>query len=106
MSRRQRVRDLLHRQAAPTGADAELIALLAAASALPLDHPNDRLKARQRLIEIGRLKEPPPEVLKLLKHKRLTVGDAEGFADALQPPGRDIGQFYESGVGMVAAPTN
>jgi len=99
-ARRQRVRNLLHRQAPPTGADAELIALLAAARALPFDDPDDRLKARQRLIEIGRLKEPPPEVIELLRANRIEFGDAEAFADALQPPGRDIIRPFSESPGV------
>lgn len=106
VARRQRVLTLLHRPAAPLGADAELLTLLAAARALPLDRHDDRLKARQRLIEIGRTKDPPPAVSAYLKAKRLTVGDAESFADALLPPKRGPSSFYESGAGMVTATTN
>ncbi len=104
VARRQRVVALIRRAAEPVGVDAELVALLAAARALPLDREDDRLKARQRLIEIGRSKDPPPEVSRLFEAKRVAPGDAEGFADALLPPKRGPSSFHESGAGIVSAP--
>ena len=100
-ARRQRVLALVRRPAPPEGADAELLALLAAARALPLERRQDRLRARQRLVEIGRLKEPPPEVAKLLDRLGAEPGDGQAFADALLPPTRDIGAFHESRVGFM-----
>jgi hypothetical protein len=99
-ARRQRVLALLRRPATPEGADAELVALLAAARALPLERREDRLKARRRLADIGGLKEPPLEVAKLLDRFGIQAGDGQAFADALLPPTHDIGEFYESGAGF------
>lgn len=99
-ARRRRVLALIRRPAPPEGPDAELLVLLAAAQALPLELPDDRLDARQRLVDIARLKNPPEEVRKLLR--KLGVGPAEEhkFADALLPPGRSISQFHESEAGF------
>ena len=102
-ARRARVLALLRRPAAPEGADAELIALVAAARALPLERPDDRAKARMRLAEIGRLKDPPPEVVKLLRQLGLAPGDSQAFAEALLPHKHDVSEFsqnsYEGGTG-------
>jgi hypothetical protein len=98
--RRERVLVLLRRPATPEGADAELVVLLAAAKALPLERPDDRLAARMRLSEIGRLKDPPPAVRAVQKNLRVKPGDSQAFADALLPPNHDIGGFYESGIGF------
>ena len=95
-ARRDRVRALLRRPAPPEGTDAELVALLAAARALPLERPEDRAYARMRLAEIGRLKDPPAEVRKLLARFGLDPGDSDAFADALLPPKHDISRFSQN----------
>ncbi|HEU4975593.1 MAG TPA: hypothetical protein VFT50_10930 [Baekduia sp.] len=95
-ARRARVRALLRRPAPPTGADAEIVVLLAAAGALPLDRPEDRLNARVRLAEIGRMADPPPEVRKLLQRHGLQPGDSQAFADALLPPKHEVGAFKQN----------
>jgi hypothetical protein len=100
-ARRDRVLVLLRRPATPEGADAELVALLAAARALPLERREDRLKARRQLADIARLEEPPSEVARLLDRLGIKPGDGQAFADALLPPTRDIGDFYESGAGFL-----
>jgi len=94
-ARRRRVLAILRRAAPPEGADAELVTLLAAARALPMEDRTDRLSARMRLIEIGRATDPPPEVVKVLDRLHLSAGDAEPFADALLPPHQDIGRFTD-----------
>ena len=95
-ARRTRVRALLQRSAPPEGTDAEVIALLAADGALPLRRPEDRVDARLRLIEIGRMADPPPAVAKLLKRFGLQPGESEAFADALLPPKQDVGDFSQN----------
>ena len=51
---------IIRRAAPPAGPDAELLALLAAAGALPLDHRPDRLHARIRLAsDPGEIPAPP-----------------------------------------------
>jgi hypothetical protein len=94
-ARRERVRALLRRPAPSEGADAELIVLLAAARALPLRRPEDRVNARVRLAEIGRLEHPPPEVEKLVATLGLDPGDSQAFADALLPSKHDVSPFTQ-----------
>lgn len=93
--RRDRVLAILRRAATPDGEDAELVALLAAAGALPLEKREDRLSARQRLVGIGNLSDPPAEVRKLFKTLRVPPGNGEAFAEALLPASRDsVGDFF------------
>jgi len=93
--RRARALVLLRRPETPEGSDAELIALLAAARALPLERREDRLSARQRLVAIGSIKDPPPEVAKLFTKLRMPPGDGAAFAEALLPSSRDsVGNFF------------
>lgn len=84
-ARRTRVLALLRRPAPPEGSDAALIALLAAANALPVDRDADRVKARARLHQIGAQQSPPPEILKLCRDRGIAVGDGAAFANALMP---------------------
>lgn len=100
-ARRRRVLALIRRPAPPEGADAELLMELAAAQALPLERPDDRLDARRRLIDIARLKNPPEGARALLHKLRVGRGDEQKFADALLPPERSFSQFHESGAGGV-----
>lgn len=95
-ARRARVRALLRRPAPPEGADAEIIALLAEARALPLQRPADRINARLRLVEIGRMPDPPPAVQRLLERFKLEPGDSQAFADALVPPKHDVSEFSQN----------
>ena len=97
--RRARALAILRRAATPEGADAELLALLAAARALPLERREDRLSARQRLIGIGDLKDPPPEVRKLMRKLRTQPGDGAAFADALLRASQDTVPFHEGDFG-------
>ncbi len=95
----------MRRPATPEGADAELVALLASARALPLERRDDRLAARQRLVGIGRLPDPPPEVRKLMNKHGVAVGDGPGFADALLRAGDDGStQFHEGDFGSNPPP--
>lgn len=96
-ARRARVRALLRRPATPEGADAELFALVAAARALPLERPEDRLSARLRLVGIGSAKTPPLEVRRLSDRLHLAPGDGAAFADALMPRDGDLSAFSEGG---------
>lgn len=95
-ARRERALTLLRRPAPAEGQDAELLVLLAAASALPIDTSADRMKAVQRLTEIGRVKDPPLEVRKVLERLRITPGDADALIARLLPPSRDFGEFSEN----------
>jgi len=97
-ARRRRVLALIRRPAPPEGSDAELLIVLAAARALPLERPEDRLDARQRLVDIARLKDPPKEARTLLR--MMGVGPGQKFADTLLPPGRSISDFHESEAGF------
>lgn len=99
-ARRARVLELPRRPAVPEGADAELVALLAPAGTLPIQRDADRLLARLRLTEIGRLTDPPPHVRDLMTQRKLTPGDGPAFANALIPGTRDPSHFHESGAGM------
>ena len=83
--RRARVLAMLRRAATPEGVDAELIALLAAARALPLDRREDWLSARQRLVDIGKLSNPPPGVSELVRK----LGVAPGAAGPSHRPSTD-----------------
>lgn len=103
-ARRRRVLALIRRPAPPEGPDAELLTLLAVARALPMERPNDRLDARQRLVDIARLTDPPDEVRKLLRKMGVGPGDEQTFAEALLPPGRNISEFYESEAGFPPGP--
>jgi hypothetical protein len=94
-ARRMRVRAIIHRPAPPAPADAELLALLALRRALPINDGTDRIRARQRLAEIGRLSDPPPEVAKVQRRLAIDAGDGDAFADTLLPPKQDIGQFSQ-----------
>lgn len=98
--RRHRVLVLLRRPAAPTGEDAELIALLALAKALPLERDDDRLRARQRLVEIGRAQEPPEHVRAVFARLALEPGDGEALATALLPVTQKTDPFSENRVGF------
>lgn len=103
-ARRQRVLSLLRRPAPPQGPDAELLVLLAASKALPLDDPADRLKARMRLVEVGRLQDPPAEVRVVMQRYGVAPGNGQAFADALLPPSRDTQPFHPGDNGMIAPP--
>src|SRR4051794_22938046 len=96
-ARRARVLTLLRRPATPEGADAELVALLAAARALPLERDEDRLAARQQLVGIGRVADPPPEVRRLLRKFGVAPGDGPAFAEALLPSRYDGGSPFHEG---------
>jgi hypothetical protein len=39
------------------------------------------------------MRTPPPEVLHVMRKLRVEPGDGVGFAEALLPAGRDIGQL-------------
>ena len=92
--RRARVLAMLRRAATPEGVDAELIALLAAARALPLDRREDRLSARQRLVGIGKLSNPPPGVSELVRKLGVAPGDGTAFAEALLPSSHGRGEPF------------
>ena len=78
---------IIRRAAPPAGPDGELLALLAAAGALPLDHRSDRLHARIRLASIPA--EPaPPAVAALCRELR--VDTHEELAERLLPASRDV----------------
>jgi hypothetical protein len=95
-ARRARVCALLRRPAPPEGTDAEIIALLAEARALPLQRPEDRINARLRLADIGRMTDPPPAVRMLLGRLGLKPGDSQALADALVPPRPDLSDFTQN----------
>jgi hypothetical protein len=100
VARRARVQTIVRRPATPEGADAELVALLAAARALPLERRTDRLCARQRLVGIGGLREPPPEVTRLMTKFGVAPRDGTAFAEALLARTQDTTPFHEgSGFG-------
>jgi hypothetical protein len=99
-ARRRRVSMLLRRPAPPEGEDAELIVLLAEAKALPLERAEDRLDARVRLVDIGRLADPPPKVREVAERLGVVAGDGEALADALLPPKHDVAPFHESRTGF------
>ncbi len=100
-ARRDRVIAILWRAATPTGADAELVALLADARALPLERREDRFKAHQRLVGIGRSADPPPAVRRLMQRHGIAPGDGAAFADALMRRGYDgSSPFHESDFGV------
>ena len=99
LARRARVLAILRRPAPPEGSDAELVALLAAAGALPIERDIDRVKARARLFQIGQLASPPPEVLRLCKKRGIAVGDGTAFAEALMPA--RVGTTAETSLGPV-----
>lgn len=103
-ARRERVLRLLRRAATPEGGDAELVALLAAAEALPLEVKDDRLCARQRLAGIGNLDDPPPAVRALLDDLGLMPGDGEAFAERLLPARRDFSGGFDAADASGAAP--
>jgi hypothetical protein len=96
-ARRARVLRILRRPATPEGADAELVALLAAARALPLERRQDRLAARQRLVGIGSLSNPPREVRNLSARLRVSPGDGAALADALLTPSHDRATPFHEG---------
>lgn len=98
-ARRRRVLALIRRPAPPEGPDAELLTLLAVARALPLERPNDDLDARQRLMDIARLTNPPEGVRKLLLKMAVRPGDEQRFAEVLLRPSRSFSQFHESAAG-------
>jgi hypothetical protein len=87
--RQSRVMAIIRHPAAPAGADAELLALLAAAQVLELPRAPDRMRARQQIRAIGTHEEVPPAV-KLLAEERKVDTMAE-LADALVPAARDLG---------------
>lgn len=88
--RRARVIQLLRRAATPTGEDADLIASLAAAKALPLEHRRDEISAHQRLVAIGSSREPSQIVGDLAGQLGVEPGDGLAFANALLPPHSDV----------------
>ncbi|MEA2172316.1 MAG: hypothetical protein QOF76_5616 [Solirubrobacteraceae bacterium] len=88
-----RVSTLIRRPETPTGRDAELLALLADAKALPVGSREDWLSARQRLHGIGAMNDPPPAVAKVAKAHRVKPGDADAFAEALLKGHRDVGSL-------------
>jgi hypothetical protein len=100
LARRRRVSMLLRRPAPPEGVDAELIVLLAQAKALPLERTEDRLDARVRLVDIGRLADPPPRVREIAERLGVVAGDGEALADALLPPKHDVAPFRENRTGF------
>ena len=102
-ARRTRALALLRRPATPEGADAELLALLAAAGALPVERRDDRLSARLRLVAIANVKDPLPEVAKLFAKLRASPGDGEAFAEALLPASQDSGGNFFIDWGMNAS---
>jgi len=104
-ARRSRVVALLRRPAPLGGEDAELVALLALAHALPIKRREDRLSARQRLREIGNLEDPPPQVAKVVARLKTAPGDGTAFAEALLPPKSDVGHMSEHGPGFVHPPS-
>ena len=102
-ARRERVRALIRRPAAPEGADAELVVLLAVAKALPLEGEDDRLRARTRLAEIARLDPLPPAVAEIRERLRVRPGDSRAFADALLPARGDGTTPFTETPGIFAA---
>jgi hypothetical protein len=100
LARRRRMSTILRRAAPPEGPDAEVIFLLAQAKALPLERAEDRLDARLRLVEIGRLVDPPPKVREVAARLRVAEGDGEALANALLPPKHDVSPFHESRAGF------
>jgi hypothetical protein len=84
-ARRERMLAIVRGAATPTGQDAELLALVIAAQALPLDSGNDHLRARTHLISIGRASEVPPAIAELVDATRGAQEPAD-LADALLPP--------------------
>jgi hypothetical protein len=86
--RQSRVMAIIRHPAAPAGADAELLALLAAAQVLDLPRAPDRMRARQQIRAIGTHEDVPPAV-KLLAAERSVDTMAE-LADRLVPAARDL----------------
>ena len=86
-ARKARVVSIIRRAAPPTGRDAELLALLAAAGALPLDHRPDRLHARIRLASIP-ADPAPPAVAALCRELRVDTHAA--LAERLLPARQDV----------------
>ncbi len=79
-----RIRVMIRTAAAPTGTDAELFALLAAAGALPIERAQDHLHARLRLSDIGQHDAVPPAVAALAQE--LDVSTMRELANKLLPP--------------------
>jgi hypothetical protein len=75
---------MIRTAAAPTGTDAELFALLAAAGALPIERAQDHLHARLRLSDIGQHDAVPPAVAALAQE--LDVSTMRELANKLLPP--------------------
>ncbi len=84
-ARRDRMLAIVRGAATPAGQDAELLALLIAAQALPLDSGNDHLRARTHLVSIGRAADVPPAIAELVDATR-GADDPSDLADALLPP--------------------
>ena len=90
LARRARALALIRRPARPEGADAELLALLAEAKALPLEGDRDWLRAKQRLHEIAEHRDPPAEVRAVLRRLKVRPGDGAAFAEKALPARRDV----------------
>jgi hypothetical protein len=85
--RHKRVLAVIRRAGPPTGADAELLVLLAACKALPLGR-DDHLHARMRIASIGEGGLVPP-VVELLRMER-NVDSMSALAEVLLSSQRDF----------------
>jgi hypothetical protein len=95
-ARKRRMLAILRRPATPEPRDAEVLALLAAAGALPLERREDLLMARQRLAAVGSLDDEPPAVRRLREQLGLAPGDGNAFAEALLGHATDLSAFSEN----------
>jgi hypothetical protein len=86
-ARHTRVSAIIRRPAPPQAADAELIALLAAARTLRLQTAKDHMAAHTRVASIGHDGLIPPAVIALADELRTTT--MSELADRLLPPTRD-----------------
>jgi hypothetical protein len=96
-ARRARVCAIVRRPAPPSGGDAELLALLAAAGSLPLDGRADHLHARTRLASI---QDPPPAITALADELALDLAD---LTERLLPAPRDVASGAELGSSVYPA---
>jgi hypothetical protein len=100
-ARRDRVRAIVERPAAPAGRDAELLAFLAALRLLPVVNRAQHLQARLRLAAVA---DPPASVRALVDE--FAVSTVQEFTDKVLPPLVDpvVGNLdpgWSSGVGSV-----
>jgi hypothetical protein len=94
--RQQRVLALMRTPAVPAPHDAELLVALASVRHLPIASRDDRLSAKTRLADIGRMSPLPPRVAATMRDLGIEPGDGRGLADRLLPPAHDLSKLSDT----------